>query len=524
MRCNWWRWLWGIVPLLVLGWVAVQAEQGRLEKDLTQRSASLLAERGYNWAMAEFKGRDAVLTGRAPVEGEPAKAADALAEMFGVRTVVSKATLLDKADKYTWTASRHDNRIRLRGFAPSINARQAILGVAKASFPGFEVVDRTTLARGAPSTDVWLAGVSFVLKQLTSLRSGHGRLDDLELHITGEAEDIAGYRAVKQALATGLPKGIKLQGADVTAPVVSPYVWSAQMGDGRLVLAGYVQTDAQRAELVDAAKAGLPNAQIIDEMEPGEGAPPGWVGALSAALRELGRLEGGSLGMKDATIALSGTAESPAAAEAIRASLRAALPPAIKFNDLIRAKEPPPPPPPPPPEPAQATAPAPEASATSPPLAPEASSFPPPKPAEDAVASRSEAAPPPPPEAVVKAKACEEQMAGLVAKGQILFDRASAELDSVSFPTLDRLADAAKSCPGMTIEVAGHASSDGDAEHNKQLSLKRAQSVVTYLVRAGVDAGQLQSVGYGAERPVAPNDTNENMARNRRIEFTVRPN
>jgi hypothetical protein len=76
----------------------------------------------------------------------------------------------------------------------------------------------------------------------------------------------------------------------------------------------------------------------------------------------------------------------------------------------------------------------------------------------------------------------------------------------------------------MQIEVAGHASSEGSAIMNQQLSLKRARSVVTYLVEAGVDAAQLQPVGYGASRPVAPNDGNENMAKNRRIEFTVRAN
>ena len=53
--------------------------------------------------------------------------------------------------------------------------------MTKASFPGFEVVDRTTLARGVPSTDVWLAGVSFGLKQLTSIKRGDVRMEDLEL-------------------------------------------------------------------------------------------------------------------------------------------------------------------------------------------------------------------------------------------------------------------------------------------------------------------------------------------------------
>jgi OOP family OmpA-OmpF porin len=75
----------------------------------------------------------------------------------------------------------------------------------------------------------------------------------------------------------------------------------------------------------------------------------------------------------------------------------------------------------------------------------------------------------------------------------------------------------------MHIEVGGHASSEGGAEINQQLSLKRAQSVVTYLARAGVDATQLEPIGFGATRPIAPNDSSENMAKNRRIEFTVRP-
>jgi outer membrane protein OmpA-like peptidoglycan-associated protein len=124
---------------------------------------------------------------------------------------------------------------------------------------------------------------------------------------------------------------------------------------------------------------------------------------------------------------------------------------------------------------------------------------------------------------VVRAKACEEQLASLASAGQILFRFASAELESASFQTLDRLAEAAKSCLGMRIEVGGHASSEGNAEYNQQLSLRRAQSVVTYLAHAGVDVTQLEPVGHGATQPIAPNDGSQNMAKNRRIEFTVRP-
>ena len=125
--------------------------------------------------------------------------------------------------------------------------------------------------------------------------------------------------------------------------------------------------------------------------------------------------------------------------------------------------------------------------------------------------------------AEIQAKACEDKLESLVKAGLIEFDLASAELDGTSFMTLDALAAAARSCPAMRIEVAGHASAEGNLESNQLLSVKRAQSVVAYLVKAGVESTQLQAVGYGATRPIAPNDTRENMARNRRIEFTVRP-
>jgi OOP family OmpA-OmpF porin len=509
MRCNWRRWLWGIVPLLVLSWVAVQAEHARLENDLAERAGAALVDGGFPWALAEFKARDAVLTGRAPQEGEPGKAVDALTRVWGVRVVDNKAGLLDKAEIYLWSASRRNNRIRLTGYAPSIAARLAILGVTKASFPGFEVVDRTALARGVPSADIWMAGVSFGLKQLTSIKRGDVRMRDLDLAITGEAEDVAGYRAVKQALANSVPKGIKVVSDQMTAPVVSPFRWTAQLTDGSFVLSGHVPNDAVRADLVAAAKESLPGAAVVDQMEPAEGAPPGWAEAALAIVRELGHLEGGAAGTKDAALLVLGTAENVAMAEAVRTRLRAAMPSTIKFTDRILVREPPPLPPMPPMPPFF------RAPAEAPAKAPEVAIAIPPQPLPPTPAVE--------PAAVARAKACEEQLAGLARSGEIHFRRSSAELESVSFPTLDQLAEAAKTCPGMRIEVAGHASSEGNAASNRQLSLKRAQSVVAYLVHAGVDAAQLESVGFGATRPIAPNDSIENMAKNRRIDFTVRP-
>jgi outer membrane protein OmpA-like peptidoglycan-associated protein len=106
--------------------------------------------------------------------------------------------------------------------------------------------------------------------------------------------------------------------------------------------------------------------------------------------------------------------------------------------------------------------------------------------------------------------------------GPVHFRVGSAELDNASHALLDGVANAAKACPEVTIEIAGHASSEGGGDRNQRLSTERARSVLAYLLKAGIEETRLGAVGYGATRPIAPNDSNANMARNRRIEFVVR--
>ena len=111
----------------------------------------------------------------------------------------------------------------------------------------------------------------------------------------------------------------------------------------------------------------------------------------------------------------------------------------------------------------------------------------------------------------------------VVSTGVILFERAKAGLQSASYPTLDKLAAVANRCPKARIEIGGHTDARGSAVLNQKLSEERAQSVADYLSKKGVDENRLFPVGYGPSRPVAPNDTDEDRAKNRRIEFNVRP-
>ena len=293
------------------------------------------------------------------------------------------------------------------------------------------------------------------------------------------------------------------------------------------MLAGYVPSEAAHTDLLAAAKAGFGTMVIVDQMQPGDGASKGWSGTAVASLNALARLQTGSVEMKDAGLVVSGLAGDAAAAEAARAALRAALPPSIRFTDQIKAKEPPPPPPLPAPEPIAPSASAPSKGAEAmPPSRPETVGALP----ESGKASQSMAQPTLPAASQVasaadlRAKACEDRLTGLVTTGQIAFEYASAELGRASFPTLDKLAEAAKACPDMRIEVGGP---------RQRSRARRRQSAPFGQARAirGSVSGQ-GGRGYDADAtpsatvqrgPVAPNDTSENMAKNRRIEFMVRP-
>lgn len=135
----------------------------------------------------------------------------------------------------------------------------------------------------------------------------------------------------------------------------------------------------------------------------------------------------------------------------------------------------------------------------------------------------------PPPAAEVEetgatgdSSSCRAALSAAAASERIRFAVASASVRDGAEPVLDKLAALLKDCPDATLEVEGHADSQGGTEENRTLSLRRAQSVADYLGRIGVERRRLSSVGYGAERPLVADDTPANRAENRRVEFAVK--
>lgn len=90
-----------------------------------------------------------------------------------------------------------------------------------------------------------------------------------------------------------------------------------------------------------------------------------------------------------------------------------------------------------------------------------------------------------------------------------------------SIPGLKDVVKALLKDKELQVRVEGHASSEGQVEHNNVLSQKRADSVVQFLVVNGVDVKHLKAVGFGSSVPVADNATEAGRVLNRRVEFNV---
>jgi OmpA-OmpF porin, OOP family len=142
-------------------------------------------------------------------------------------------------------------------------------------------------------------------------------------------------------------------------------------------------------------------------------------------------------------------------------------------------------PPPPPPAPVAQPVPAPAPIAVAPAAAP-----PPPAPVRDVV----------------------------VLKG-VNFATNSAQLTSSSTGVLDEVASTLVKRSDIRAEVAGHTDDRGDANYNRSLSQRRAESVRSYRVSKGVDASRLTARGYGEDSPIADNKSDKGRAENRRVEL-----
>jgi outer membrane protein OmpA-like peptidoglycan-associated protein len=118
-----------------------------------------------------------------------------------------------------------------------------------------------------------------------------------------------------------------------------------------------------------------------------------------------------------------------------------------------------------------------------------------------------------------------EEARGMVItlSGAVLFATGKYELLPIARDKLDEVAKALADQGYKSILVEGHTDSVGKASDNDTLSLKRAESVRTYLVSRGIPSEKIRASGLGSSRSIADNSTPDGRANNRRVEIVVEP-
>ncbi len=376
-----------------------------------------------------------------------------------VDTEIAPATV----SPYFWKAERSKGRVVLSGYVPSPQARAQVTALAQSSFGGDAIDQRMRVAAGEPRMD-WLGAIKFAVGQLAGLSRGSVELDDRTYSVAGEAASSDAFAALADVNARTLPASLDLKQADIVPPHVSSYLFAAERQGTGIVVSGDVASEVEHQQVLDTIHRKFGAVAVDDRLVFASGAPEGFAAATKVALQALSRLAGGRATVVDNKVTVSGFTYYPAAMDKIAEELDSALPDGFTI-------------------------------------------------AANAIASRQDDQP-------VAANQCSDLMQAVLKVGGIGFDGGKSGLTEDSEGVLDRASAVIARCPEAGVEVGAHSDADGSASRNRDLTQVRAETIVDYLVEAGVKRERLTAVGYGETKPIADNSTAAGKAANRRIEFT----
>lgn len=455
---KWWP---GLIPLAVVWIAAIWSSTSHIEADLTARATAELKDTVLDKTRIAASGRDVELSAEAFSEEGRHSAVSQVESVQGVRLVNDDTRLIAAATPFVWLAERDVVRVTLYGNTPLPAIKARLMDAARAMAGNTEVLDRTGMARGAPQK--FDNAALLLIDQIGKLKEGKVWLSDTTVNLNGMARELGNREAIQAAL-KNLPEGYVVGENAIRAP---PYVFNANKDPvaNTVTLDGYVPDNTVHAAIVAAAGRKFFSEKVVDNLKASVGAPQGFSQAAVQALGALSRVSTGSLSLSDRDVKLSGDALFEVAAQQIRDGFGGELPQGWKFDADISVK---------------------------------------------------------PSASTVDSTVCQQLFSELLGRARIRFESGRATIDQDSRGLLDRLIQTALRCPTANIEVAGHTDSDGDNAANMSLSEKRAQAVAEYLVLAGLPNTRLKAVGYGSTQPLAPNDSEDNKAKNRRIDFVVK--
>lgn len=463
---------------IVSWWGVYQSPQSavNLENRLEAAAQDALAADGYTWAEIEMSGQRAILRGPAPSDDAVQLAAESVLASSGsgglfwggVTVIESQVEAAPPVSPFEWRAVKTDTgKIILLGHVPSQAIRKRLFETVESAEAVTSVDDRMTLARGVPNGN-WQGVARLALDNLMALDTGEARLSDTGLRLRGVSMDDVTKARVSADI------------SNVTAPfrgephIRGASLWTAEHGDGALVLTGQIATEAERDQIVSIARQYYAQ-DIRDEMVVGGDQHPGWVDGVRLGLPHFARFKSGEMGFSPADEGFSFEGEaSGSTLEYLRQDMQKLTGPWAKtdfFADAVQVDV-------------------------------------------EEIAGIDFSGDP-----VV---ACQQAFDQVLTKNTVVFDSGQATITRESGVTLDKLMAVSGRCDGgLRFELAGHTDDSGDRGANIVLSEARAGAVANYMVAAKLARDRISAIGYGPDMPVAGNDSPDGRAKNRRIEFKV---
>ncbi|HLS19030.1 MAG TPA: OmpA family protein, partial [Paracoccaceae bacterium] len=416
-----------------------------------------------------------MIDGRAADEEERESLIAALIERAGAHVALdlSIRTPARVISPFAFSASRSAGAgIRLERCAARSYEEQALLRTVLDRAGIEHPPNACPVGLGGPGGD-WPEAISAGITALATLPAGRIDIEYRDARLFAEAptSDID-FETALAAFAEALPEGftgkgeIRADDAETRARLARERYWmQIRRGADDITIAGLVPDEQARTAIETEANALYGTDHVNSSLSvTGMAAPKGWRAAAMRLLALLRGVRDGEAELAGDRAFLRGTIEQPVEARALHDRALAGLPDQI-VSTALRINLP-----------AQHAA----------------MKLPPPRCAADLNAANVPS---------------------------IEFAPGSAVIDKSSNATLDRMAAILQRCAGTPIEIGGHTDSQGREELNLRLSQARADAVWRALVERGVEPDRILAHGFGAEIPVATNDTAAGRARNRRIAF-----
>ncbi len=463
------------LPILAFLALATWWGVDRIESDVEQAARSMLETRGIDTSTLTFAGdyRNVTVDGTLPEGVVSGDIERILEEERGpddedIREALIRAVRPEpQLGAVNVTVTSDGATLLLTGNVPADDHRSTLLRAAEAT--GLDVIDNLTVSGLTPSSDDaggQIRAMAAIVQRLDSdVESADISVDDSGPVIgTVRARDGLAEQDLRDAgpeLAVSSPD-----------PLGNLDVLVTFDGD-RIVLDGEVLTEAQAARLRSAAVTAVGEDGLVDNLTVlGLGAAiegaDAKVDAAASLVAAFSNAQAGDVVLDDTDLTMNVEVTSEAFAGQLRATLQSAAGVGLRPGGEVTVSEPV--------------------------LSLE----------EEILALQAEL------------DALQDEI-----RENVVFNRSSNSLAETAPPTLDKVIDAMDRYQRPVVEVGGHTDSRGTSSYNRELSERRADAVVDYLIAGGMDPNRLNGVGYGEDDPVSPEETDEAYRLNRRVEFTA---